>query len=314
MEPSKAFLYHSFPRRREGDVDHTKGLKILESIFKSGLLITPEVYKLQESLTDDSNGQEIIVVQKRVCFTEISESELADHASHFGDITLQFELDSLLQSGLSPVFYLPQNSQEKIWGPYGTLLTRISEVQVVLKRLEILDNMAKDPTLQEEELILKGDSIDEIHTGLRIKDMSPILSALECGVRPFKELHGAIRSLSSLFYPMENTRYSGKLGYYRQREWRIGSDLMSNGVPLAKDLTLEEKDVLVGLDKVFYEKELRTGNGLKKIVDLSKYLRKIGDKKTSELITKIVIPETIIPPVKELLKKYNLDIELAVYS
>ena len=48
--PRDRYFYHCFPRPRAGADQMGKGLRILESMVKSELLLTPETTKWQESV------------------------------------------------------------------------------------------------------------------------------------------------------------------------------------------------------------------------------------------------------------------------
>ncbi|ATP56240.1 hypothetical protein CPT03_07040 [Pedobacter ginsengisoli] len=310
MQTSEKFLYHSFPRPQNGHSDDQKALKILESIFQSGLLLTPEIYKFSEELNDGSGGPEKIVVQNRLCFTQIGEDELSNHAKFFGNVSLEFEVSQLQQAHVCPVFYLPQDSKDLIWrGAFGSLLSRLAETHQLLERLQKFFEYSSNHSNSEEFLILtnKGDSFP---TDIKIKDLHFLLSMLNDGSQPFSEQLGAIKGLSNLFYPIENTKYTDKLGYYMQREWRMISNIKYRNKSLVNDLTTEEKDRLLELDKKYFDKEVIIPTGTFKRIDLCRFLRTINGKPITELIKRIFVPNSILSETRDLLKKYDLEIEL----
>src|SRR5262245_8661149 len=62
------YFFHSFPRRKGATAK--KGLAILESIVRSGLLLTPELIEWREIQSNGRFSEPFTVAQKRVCFTE----------------------------------------------------------------------------------------------------------------------------------------------------------------------------------------------------------------------------------------------------
>ena len=314
MESSAQFLYHSFPRRGGGKLDHQKALKILESVFQSGLLLTPETYSFHEELSDGSSGPEIIVVQNRVCFTQIPESGLSSHAKFFGDVSLEFTVNELQRAHACPIFYLPQDSKDKVWrGAFGAFLSRLTETHQLLERLQDCFELSRDTTRSEETLNFNKNG-DSYPTGIKMKDLHHFLTFINSGGQPFIEQLGVIKGFSSLFYPIENTTYTEKLGYYMQREWRIISNIIHKGNALVDKLTVDEQNRLLDLDKEYYDKIVTIPTGTFRRVELCKVLRTIGGKPIQASINRIFVPHSIYSETKDLLKKYNLEIELSTQS
>jgi hypothetical protein len=112
------YFYHSFPRRRKdqrGEVQ--KGLKILELIRDFGLLLTPERTAWEYPHADGSPPRRMEMVQRRVCFTELSPRELSRHAKEFGHFALEFEVDTLKSLHALPVFYIPRGENASVSRP-----------------------------------------------------------------------------------------------------------------------------------------------------------------------------------------------------
>jgi hypothetical protein len=94
------FFYHCFPRRHRSSESVSHGIEVLSSMLKSGLLLTPEVIRW------GNGGKTLYHLQRRICFTELSPSELPDHADDFGPFALEFSIDALRELSGMPVFYV----------------------------------------------------------------------------------------------------------------------------------------------------------------------------------------------------------------
>jgi hypothetical protein len=78
------FFYHSFPRRGAStDAEIEKGKQILTAIRDFGFVLTPQFIEWTQP-TIAGPPRTLPVLQKRVCFTELSPKELAGHAEKFG--------------------------------------------------------------------------------------------------------------------------------------------------------------------------------------------------------------------------------------
>jgi hypothetical protein len=113
MDSSDRHFYHSFPRIRPGDKrEHivSKGVAILRTIREIGLVLAPEILVWKQAL---ANGEyrTIINRQHRICFTELSRDEIAQHGLKFGPFSLEFDIDTLRRVGALPVIYMPQHLQ-----------------------------------------------------------------------------------------------------------------------------------------------------------------------------------------------------------
>jgi len=160
--PRERYFYHSFPRRSEGENEIDKGLQILRSIVKSGLLLTPEQTSWQEPVSGGGLSEPWKVIQKRACFTELATTELKRHSDVFGRFALEFEIQGLRQLGAIPVFYFPRASTDDIGmeSVAASLLCRTGEIQVLLNRLGQLEYDGKSILFTGDEFG-KEDGLDE---------------------------------------------------------------------------------------------------------------------------------------------------------
>jgi hypothetical protein len=305
-------LYHSFPRR-SGENGIEKGLLILESILKSGLLLVPETFSLKEETRKDE-GKTITVFQKRICLTEISgnlKKELSGHSEYFGQFALEFELNVLRSISVNPVFYINVDKNSEIWpGAMGSFMARLCEIQEIITALSSLNDSIKN---NDKPLILndRGNKI-ELHD-VETKGAEKIIRLLGRDRQPLDQQLGALQSICHMFYPTENTKNSPNLGYYRQKEWRIFSGLVLNGRPTYDHLSTEEIAFLLKLDNEFFSKVIMFPGGNASIVSRCEIIREINSKPIRELISRIFVPIGIKEKVQALLNKYQIKIEVQEY-
>ena len=103
------FFYHSFPRPRQGETDSetaSRGWAVLQSMRELGLILAPEVVEWQTPVSLGTPSPTRIL-QRRICFTELSPQELCEHSTRFGPFALEFETTALRRIGALPVIYMP---------------------------------------------------------------------------------------------------------------------------------------------------------------------------------------------------------------
>lgn len=104
------FFFHSFPRLRQGEKQHTqikKGQLIAASLVDNGIMLSPETYEIP--LLDGAGDvvDRLRTTQRRACFTELELEGLPGHSETFGPFALVYRIDDLRQVGALPVFYVP---------------------------------------------------------------------------------------------------------------------------------------------------------------------------------------------------------------
>ncbi len=98
------FFYHSFPRPREGETRQellARGLAILRSIRRTGLILAPEVVEWTTPVSLGSSSP-YRVLQERICFTELPPDELPAHSQHFGPYAIEFDIAGLRRPARCP--------------------------------------------------------------------------------------------------------------------------------------------------------------------------------------------------------------------
>jgi hypothetical protein len=314
-------LFHSFPRPRGNEpVDEAKGLKILENIFKSGLLLVPEVIQYPPEYP---GGDEYRLVQSRFCLTQLDDLEsLERHAVHFGTFHLEFDDKTIYSLGVIPVMYLPKRSSRPsadgsapLADLGGFFIHRLLELQNLCTKMKQLDDLLLKNRFRGT--ITVGDKTDktaETFT-VNVKQAKTVLKMLCRDIESFDRIQGAIQGFASLFYPIDGDRKDYEpLYYFRQREWRIvrGIVLGKQTTDKAIDEQLDpaEKKALLEIDPVFYgkgEKELEFIDGKRPKVCECTAIRKIGKKTVWEMMDYIIVPAAKLEAARELAKRYNID-------
>jgi hypothetical protein len=256
------YFYHCFPQwigsqKQSPQASYDSALRVLSLMFRWGLLLTPEEIIFQgESYTDEEPAPSLPIVQKRLCFTELSEDELPNHAQIFGPIALEFDQSTLRRIGGMPVIYIPQSVSENPdhakFGLLGqTFVYRLVEIYQLLSDLAEIDVYMKQLPASEVSVTLehakRGCQL-EYPTGL----LRHFLENLTYKRQPLTQLASALRIFACLFYPTDASSRQleegdGRLSYYREREWRLVSDLHFDGKPLDEELPF---DAITEISKV----------------------------------------------------------------
>ncbi len=300
------YFYHSFPRRGADDLtlDVKKGLAILRSMTKSGLLLTPEITEWREPLSDGTLSKPWKVIQKRCCFTELSPFELIEHSKVFGCFALEFEIKTLRQLGGIPVFYLPRASEEDtgLESLAASLLARLGEIQVLLNRLADLEELVGKTNNKKEILSVKKSAQVLGPTRCTVGGAEDLIAFLRADAQPIQILRNALRAWSSFFYPAEDLTYTDLLGYYRQREWRIIANMSKSGQELNRPLEELEKEKLLELDPDFFDCELEFHSGIYKRVDQCVIFSELHGKPIIKYVRRVIVPSPVTSEVSRFLE------------
>lgn len=331
-ENPERFLYHSFPRRWRDNpaLEKKQGLTILQSIIERGLLLVPEDPEnlmWREPLTIQDSGENILsdpwfIMQICCSFTDLTPLELSRHSQIFGRFALEFEFSTIRQLGGVPVLYLPRpSSSKKDVGPEwitATLMARIGEVQILLKNLSNLEKKLKDIANKENALEVTINEQVKGHIQCSISGAEDLLRLLRLKssdkyIRPYNELQNSLQWLSGFFYPTER-KIEEPLSYYQHREWRITANMMKlkkkkegEGFDYQSiDRAIEklEKDVLLEIDRNFFEKILKFREGdLHRRVDKCKFSQGLDGKPLICSVRRIIVPRDTMEEVSGLIEE-----------
>ncbi len=283
MKNETRYFYHSFPRPRL-DETHTqtadRGWAILQSIEKLGLVLAPELVEWDDPVGLGTPSP-IQVLQRRICFTDLSPRELGRHSTRFGPFALEFDTTALRRIGALPVIYMPQalSAQDHLalLGPF--VVGHLGQIRSFLERLnelDQLDNLAYWQAQNPEANYIADDCLVNLQNGdesrgvvqefeVPLKTIRAILNYLDFETAPFSAMIGATTIAQAMFYPTDDDHHNQELGYYRQREWRITADYAVNGTPRGRSLQEEEKESLLGLDASFWGRQTHSSRQLRRV-------------------------------------------------
>jgi hypothetical protein len=266
------YFFHSFPRPKVGESEEftlQRGLSVLSFMKEAGLVLAPEV--VSWDVTVISGGAEHLqLLQRRACFTELSVPELAAHSATFGPIALSFDITKLRAAGATPVIYAPQGIAESALSQIGTFCVRGAyHTKYVLHQLQGLKELS-DPEIATKRFRMPVDPNYQMNLQnkdaagnivadhqVRASDVRHILQHVGFNNIPFDHSVGVLALFLNMFYPTDNTHTGDRLGYYRQREWRlIAGDINFNGRPMGRTLSQIEAAKLQEIDQQFWTREL----------------------------------------------------------
>ena len=300
------YFYHSFPRRRDGNESKGKGLKILNSILRNGLLLTPEFHVWRERLTDGSYSKPWTVRQISVSFTLLSPSQPKDHSRVFGEFALEFQTQILRSLGAMPVFYLPSTNlrgQSKgLADISGTMIARVGEIQKLLDRIKSLYHEASNRS-SKERIVIEDDRGNRWPIDCSFMAARSLIDFFLQKGQSIDQLSDSLRVISNLFYPTENLDYTPELGYYYQREWRIIAGVSTKRGPVVELLNEKQKSEVTEIAPEFFSEEIQEQRGPVKRIDACRLLREFNGESIASLVNRIVVPNSCINRVREMLSQ-----------
>lgn len=308
MTNEARFFYHSFPRPRSGESDSqtaNRGLVILQSMEKLGLVLAPEVVQWDDPVGLGTPSP-IQVLQRRICFTELSPRELSGHTTRFGPFALEFDTTALRRIGALPVIYMPQalsgEDHLALLGPF--VVGHLGQMRGSLEKLNELDQLDDLTYLQgqnPEASSISDDCLVTLGNGdesrgviqefeVPLKTIRGVLNYLGFETAPFNTMLGAISIAQAMFYPTDDDHQNLELGYYRQREWRITGDYSVNGSPRGRSPRDEEKELLLGIDRVFWERKTHSSGELRR-VDEALVLVQPTPRELMGMVRRLIVPD-----------------------
>ena len=316
MKVEPRFFYHSFPRSLPGEAQReiaSRGWAILRSMKKLGLILAPEVVEWHTPVSLGTPSP-IQVLQRRICFTELSPQELSEHSTRFGPFALEFDTTALRRIGALPVIYMPQALSEQdhlaLLGPF--VVGHLGQIRGTLERLNQLthlddpayvQNLGSNVVPDDFMVILRnGDASRGTVQEFQIpwKVIRDLLSFIEFETAPFDAMIGATSIAQAMFYPTDDHHHDQELGYYRQREWRITADYYVNGSPRGRSLQDEEKRLLLELDESFWGRNTHPSKPIPR-VDEALALVQPTPSELLDRVTRIIVPDEFSGQAHEIL-------------
>lgn len=308
-------LIHSFPRPRAGDspeIAQERAISVLAQIRKMGFVLAPELIEWDLSAIG-SNKAPLQILQRRLCFTEIEPAELVNHSASFGPIALAFDTDKLRDAGAMPVIYAPQGlssglSQIAVCCVNGIRHTKaVNSLLHQLKELSDPNIVAKthgclaqpDYTLDLKNTGSDGDVVSSC--SIPATQMRQLLQYVGFNKIPFDHSIGVLEVFLNMFCPTDNMHSGEVLGYYRQKEWRIiAGNIKFNGRPMGRELLTSEKDELVSIDPVFWERALLVEGKERPRKELALIYDPFEGWDAFDLVEAIYAPETLHARIREI--------------
>lgn len=279
-------FYHAFPRRR--DVDP---LTILASMIDSGFLLVPEMVSWQNFLSRNFGREglgrfQTWTLQVRFCPTELMPPDSDDrektfehHASRFGAFAIEFDSEKLRQLGALPVLYLPR---QRAMGSADDVGLRVLSHLTTLKTF-LLEGRSGPPTSLGRRLIEEMTREHPACANIRLE---------------------SIRRVIGQFYPTERGLDDEDLSYFRQREWRVMSDLMPDGA--CRPLTNQEARNLHNIDHRFFADNgwtLDDPRFARPRTSYCLFVEHIEGERVFSFVRRVVCPMDSVTRVKELVRR-----------
>lgn len=315
---NNTFFYHSFPRPREGETRKkllARGLAILRSIRRTGLILAPEVVEWTTPVSLGSPSP-YRVLQERVCFTELPADELPAHSLRFGPYSIEFDIAGLRRAGALPVIYIPQalskDDHLALIGPF--VVSHLAHIKHLLGNLDELNRLT-DPNHVGERFPGVEGFADDCVVNLRNGDerrgivqefqvprdsIRDMLTFLGFENAPFPAMNGAISIVQSLFYPTDDQHVDEPLAYYRQREWRITPNYPVNNRPRGLPLQPRVREELLSVDGRFWKRELQFEDQRFRRVDRAVSLALPPPEHVVSAMTRVLVPDETFRQAQEL--------------
>ena len=276
------------------------------------MVLAPEVveWHVPVSLGTPSPIQ---VLQRRVCFTELSPQELAGHSTRFGPFALEFDITALRRMGALPVIYMPQalSAQDHLALLGSFVVGHLDQIRSTLEKLNTLDQYNDPAHLQSlgaefvaEDCLFTLTNVDESGGAVQEfqvpwKAIRDLLSFIGFETAPFKAMMGVTSITQALFYPTDDNHHDQELGYYRQREWRITADYYVNDFPRGRSLEDKEKELLLAFDGSFWGGNTHSSKPSPR-VDQALALVQPTPAELLGMITRIIIPDSFLDPAYQM--------------
>ncbi len=315
-QPSDRYLFHSFPRPRRDEARshlHERSLRILSYMNEVGLVLAPEVVRWNVDAI--SGGEEKLeILQRRMCFTELSVAELPEHQTRFGPLTLACDIQGLRDAGAGPVIYTPQGEAENAASQISTFAVRGTyHTHAVLKQLRDLRN-ASDPKQLEAHYgmpVAPNYTLNLRNTGpdgavvagadVPAAHVQQVMQHVGFNNISFDHSVGVLEIFLNMFYPTDNQFADEQLGYYRQREWRfIGADLVVKGHQIARPLTAAEQTKLLSVDEAFWGREETVDGTKRRRSELALLYQPTPNWRFWDVVDKVLVPEEILLDAKSI--------------
>jgi len=306
-------FFHSFPRPKADESKEAtleRGLNILSFMKECGLVLAPEIVDWDVGLIS-GGAEQLRILQRRACFTELSTGDLPKHAEIFGPIALSFDLAKLRSAGAIPAIYVPQGLESSALSQLGTFCVRGAyHTQHVLRQLNDL-KMQSDPAFVAKKTRMPVNPTYNLDLGntdsagnivaqytIPASNVQNLLQYVSFNNIPFNHSIGVLNMFLNMFYPTDNEHTGNELGYYRQREWRlVAGEINLGDRPVGRNLSATEIGRLQSIDHRFWTRELEVDGVSRQRSDLALLYEPTEGWNFLELVEAIIVPESAVERV-----------------
>ena len=212
-----------------------------------------------------------------------------------------------------PVVYIPQGLSTPL-SLIGTFCVNgTHHTKYVLGQLQQLKNLSNPqdaaqafslPVAAEYTLNLRNtDATGQVVASHEVpaSQVQHVLQYVGFNNIPFDHSIGILAVFLNMFCPTDNLHLNEPLGYYRQREWRlIAGDMRINGRPFGRELSGVEKQRLVAIDPIFWNRTLDVDGVSVPRKDLAFVYDPVPGWQPLDLIQVIHAPEIVVARVKQI--------------
>jgi hypothetical protein len=302
------FLVHSFPRRVTVNEHREKIFRILDLFLKNGPLLVPEVIQIPAVPGNKYTQNKFEVLQRRFSLTLINESEIKSHMQQFGPISLVFDSENLLHSGVTPTLYYPNYCLGRESNEFG--LSLLHHLRMILRLVQDTSFIAGINHDDYQKIINRKCNSHE-YRSFR-SSINTLFNIMEIDERQLVTMEGAIQSLSELLYPADRSsnEEEASFNYFRQREWRLLGNFVINGKQTTQKATQELRTELINIDYDFYNKNIKFQKSHFKLIDEVQTLREPYKTNFISGIKRIYCCHHLYDEVTKLVRNKNIVVTL----
>ncbi|WP_181321512.1 abortive infection system antitoxin AbiGi family protein [Pandoraea apista] len=283
-------------------------MAILRNTLDVGLVLAPELVVWKHR-----HDAPTVILQRRMCFTELGAAEMPNHAKTFGPFALKFSPDKLRAAGAMPVIYAPQELPGHPASVIAEFCVRAAaHTKGVLESLNHLQRVANAmasgtygglPVAQDASIDLNnvtpgGALVNQFK--IKPADLAALMTHIGYRNIPFDHSIAMLGIYENMFYPTDNSHSDDLLGYYRQREWRlVTSDIAIEGQKIVRELTEDERHKVEAVDAGFWRRELTFKGRTASRLEFAQVYQIHGGLSPRDLIEGVVVPESAEAAVRD---------------
>ena len=187
------------------------------------------------------------------------------------------------------------------------LVARLGELQGLLKKLVSLEDYVKSNPNKNELIPVEKNGQAQGFIQFTVGGAEDLIAVLRLRpnnryAQPIKILLDTIKAVGGLFAPAEDINSTELLRYYREREWRILERIKKDEKELTRELNETEKEMLLKLNRDFFEREIEVGGSNYRCVDKCDIYPELNGKPIIQYVRRIIVPNNVTCEVSKLLE------------